>query len=91
VSPLLGRLEQAIHLAVVSLSVALQESLKVLAEKNGNQPGAWLDEVQELALLRATARLTDAGESDAASAAIAVVDVIFARMRAGYSRMEPGE
>jgi len=71
--------------AVVTLSVALEETLKALAEKNGNQAGSWLDEIEDLALLRAQARLTDAKEKDAASAAIAVVETIFARMRSGFS------
>ena len=66
-------------------SVALEETLKALAEKNGNQAGSWLDEIEDLALLRAQARLTDAKEKDAASAAIAVVETIFARMRSGFS------
>jgi len=34
---------------VVSLSVALEEVLKALAEKNNNQPGPWLEEVEDLA------------------------------------------
>jgi hypothetical protein len=33
----------ALGFAVVSLSVALEEVLKALAEKNNNQPGPWLD------------------------------------------------
>jgi hypothetical protein len=76
----------ALGFAVVSLSLALEEALKALAEKNGNQPGAWLDEVQDLALLRAKARFTDAKESGAAAAAITIVEVLFARMRSGFSR-----
>jgi hypothetical protein len=73
--------------AIISLRVALEETLKALAEKNGNQAGSWLDEVQDLALLRAHAHLTDAKQrdADAASAAIAVVEVIFERMRSGFS------
>jgi hypothetical protein len=43
---------------ILSLRMALEETLKALAEMNGNQVGEWLDEVQELALLRAKA-LTD--------------------------------
>jgi hypothetical protein len=70
---------------VVSLTLALEETLKALAEKNGNQPGSWLDDVQELALLRATARLTDRTEKDSANAAIRTVESIFERMRAGFS------
>ena len=47
--------------------------------------GAWLDEVQDLAMLRASGRLTNVTDKDAAAAAIAVVETIFARMRSGYS------
>lgn len=71
--------------AVVSLSLALEETLKALAEKNGNQPGSWLDEVQDLALLRAKARLSEANDGNAAAAAMGVVEVIFGRMRSGLS------
>ena len=70
---------------VVSLGLALEEALKALAEKNGNQAGAWLDEVEELALLRARARLSGAKDRDASAAAIAVVETIFARMKSGFS------
>ncbi len=75
----------ALGFTVVSLSLALEETLKALAEKNGNEAGSWLDEVQDLALLRAQARLADAKERDAASAAIGVVETIFARMRSGFT------
>ena len=75
----------ALGFTVLTLSVALEEALKALAEKNGNQPGAWLDEVQELAVLRAKARLTGAKDPDAATAALAIVESIFARLRSGYS------
>jgi membrane-bound lytic murein transglycosylase MltF len=75
----------ALGFTIVSLSVALEETLKALAEKNGNQPGPWLDEVEDLALLRAKSRFTDVQEKDAAAAAIAVIETIFARMRSGYS------
>lgn len=75
----------ALGFAVLTLRVALEEALKALAAKNGSQPGAWLDEVQDLAVLRAKARLTDAKDSDAAGAAIAIVEAIFARLRSGYS------
>jgi membrane-bound lytic murein transglycosylase MltF len=70
---------------IVSLSLALEEALKALAEKNGNQPGSWLDEVEELALLRAKARLSEASDTDAAAAAMSVVEVVFGRMRSGFS------
>jgi len=75
----------ALGFTVVAFNVALEESLKALAEKNGNRPGPWLDEVQELALLRARGRLTDAQEQDAAAAAIAAVESVFTRMRAGFA------
>ena len=65
--------------------LALEETLKALAEKNGNQPGAWLDELQELALLRANAHLTDMKERNAAAVAISVVEAMFERMRSGLS------
>jgi hypothetical protein len=74
----------ALGYTVVSLSVALEETLKALAEKNG-QDRFWLEEVQDLALLRAKARLTDATDKDAAAAAIAIVEAVFARMRSGLA------
>ena len=75
----------ALGFTVIALNIALEETLKALAEKNGNRAGPWLDEVQELALLRAGARLTDAQDRDAASAAVTAVEGIFARMRSGFS------
>ena len=75
----------ALGFTVVSLSVALEETLKSLAEKNGNQSGPWLDEVQDLALLRAKSRLADVQDRDAAAATIAVIETIFARIRSGYT------
>jgi Cu/Ag efflux pump CusA len=75
----------ALGFTVVSLSVALEEALKALADTNGSQAGSWLDEVEELALLRAKGRLAEAQQQDAAAAAIAVVEAIFARLRSGYS------
>jgi hypothetical protein len=44
----------ALGFTVIAVSVALEETLKALPEKNGNQPGQWLDEVQDIALLRAS-------------------------------------
>jgi hypothetical protein len=70
---------------VISLRLALEETLKALVEKNDNQAGTWLDEVQDLALLRAKAHLSDTQDKDVATAAIAVVEVIFERMRSGFS------
>ena len=76
----------ALGCAIISLRVALEETLKALAEKNGNQAGAWLDEVQEIALLRANAHLTETKKREAATAAIGVVEVIFGRLPSGLSR-----
>jgi len=45
----------ALGYTIISLRLALEETLKALAEKNDNQAGTWLDEVQDLALLRAKA------------------------------------
>ena len=70
---------------VVSLGLALEEALKALAEQNGKQAGAWLDEVEELAILRAQGHLADAHQKDAVATAIAAVKSIFARMRSGFS------
>jgi hypothetical protein len=75
----------ALGFTIVSLSVALEETLKALAEKNGNHEGSWLEEVQDLALLRAEAWLTDATDKDAAAAAIAVVEAVFARLPSGLA------
>ena len=75
----------ALGFTVVSLSVALEEVLKALAEKNNNQPGPWLDEVKDLAMLRARARLSQSSAVDATAAALAAVETIFDRMRSGYS------
>jgi hypothetical protein len=76
----------ALGYTVVSLSVALEETLKTLAEKNGNRAGQWLDELEELALLRARSKLANAGDPDGASAALAVLHEIFRRMRSGYDQ-----
>jgi hypothetical protein len=75
----------ALGFTVVAFNVALEEALKALAEKHGNRSGPWLDEVQELALLRARGRLTEAQDPDAAAAAIAAVESVFARMRSGFA------
>ena len=75
----------ALGFTVIALNIALEEALKSLAERNGNRAGPWLDEVQELALLRARGRLTDAQDQDAAAAAIAAVESVFTRMRAGLA------
>ena len=78
----------ALRFTIVALSIALEETLKALAEKNGNQPGQWLDEVQDISLLRAQAHLSErasAEEADVAKAALAVADHIFTRMKSGLS------
>lgn len=75
-------------LTVVALSIALEETLKVLADKHGGQMGQWLDEAQDLALLRGQAHLSEraaAGDADAAKAALAVAEHIFAKMRRSLS------
>jgi membrane-bound lytic murein transglycosylase MltF len=73
-----------LRLTLVSMGIALEESLKALAEKNGNQPGPWLDEVQDLALLRAKAHLAEhAAEQQAA--ALGAVELIFSRMKGAFS------
>ena len=74
----------ALGCTIISLRLALEETLKVLAEKNGNQAGTWLDEVQDLALLRAKAHLADTQDKDVATAAMAIVEVIFEQMRSGF-------
>ena len=74
-----------LNCTLISLRIAFEESLKALAEKNGNQPGTWLDEVQELALLRANAHLTEMKEREAAATAISIVEAIFERLRSGLS------
>jgi hypothetical protein len=76
----------ALGYTVVSLSIGLEETIKALAEHNGNRPGPWLDEVEELALLRARSKLADVGDRDAATAALAILNEIFRRMRSGYEQ-----
>ena len=43
---------RALGFTVVALSVALEETLKALAEKHGKQPGHWLDELEDVAPFR---------------------------------------
>ena len=69
---------------MVALSIALEETLKSLAGKNDNQAGQWLDVVQDLALLRAQAHLSERASAKV-KVALAVADHIFARMRSGLS------
>jgi hypothetical protein len=79
---------RALGFTVVALSVALEETLKALAEKNGNQPGPWLDELQDVALFRAQAHLSEraaANEADAAKAALAVAAHIFTKAKGSYT------
>ena len=74
---------------IVALSIALEETLKVLADKHVGQQREWLDEAQDLALLRARAHLSErAGPDDADStrAALAIAEHIFAKMRSSLSR-----
>ena len=70
------------------LSVALEETLKALAENHGKQPGEWLDELQDVTLFRAQAHLNDRAEpheADAAQAAIAVAAHIFTKTKNAYT------
>jgi hypothetical protein len=77
----------ALSFAVLVLSLALEEALKALAEKNGNQPGPWLDEIEELAILRAKGTVSErtrVEQEDAAmTAALDVARVIFDKARNG--------
>jgi hypothetical protein len=77
--------KNALSFAVLILSLALEEALKALAEKYGNQPGPWLDEIEELAILRAKGTVserTQVGQEDTAmSSALDVARVIFAKTR----------
>jgi hypothetical protein len=77
--------KQGLSLAVLILSLALEEALKALAEKNSNQPGPWLDEIEELAILRAKGTMSERAsvdEEDAAmTAAIDLARVIFTKAR----------
>jgi hypothetical protein len=76
---------------VIALSLALEEALDALAEKSGNVPGAWLDELEELALLRAKGAVMErvSIEKDAAAmaAALDIVKLLFTKSR---SQMSPG-
>ena len=79
---------RALGFSVVALSVALEETLKSLAEKNGSRSGPWLDELQDLALFRAQAHIAERAnpdEADAAKAALAVAAHIFEKTRNSYS------
>ena len=75
----------ALSFAVLILSLALEEALKALAEKNDNQPGPWLDEIEELAVLRAKGTVserTHVEQEDAAmTAAFEVARAIFTKTR----------
>jgi hypothetical protein len=84
---------RALGFTVLALNVALEETLKALAEKNGKQSGAWLDELQELALLRGQAHISDrptSNDADAARAALAVVEHIFEKTRRSYAEHNNG-
>jgi hypothetical protein len=75
----------ALSFSVLVLSLALEEALKALAEKNSNQPGPWLDEIEELAILRAKGTVSErtrVEQEDAAmTAAFDVARVIFDKAR----------
>ena len=58
---------RALGFTVVALSVALEEALKALAEKNGNRARPWLDELEDLALFRAQAHISSRASSDETS------------------------
>jgi hypothetical protein len=77
--------KNALSFAVLILSLALEEALKALAEKYGNQPGPWLDEIEELAILRAKGTVSERAqveqEDTAMSSALDVARVIFAKTR----------
>jgi Cu/Ag efflux pump CusA len=78
---------RALGFTILALNVALEETLKALAEKNGNRSGSWLEELQELALLRGQAHISEratADDTDAAKAALAVVAHIFAKTNRAY-------
>ena len=62
-----------------------RRDLESARRKERQSTGAWLDELQEFALLRANAHLTGMKERNAATAAISAVEVIFERMRSGLS------
>jgi hypothetical protein len=85
----------ALSFAVLVLSLALEEALKALAEKNGNQPGPWLDEIEELAVLRAKGTVTERTlveqEEAAMAAALDVAKVIFAKQRNALPGVRVGE
>jgi hypothetical protein len=73
---------RALGFTILALNVALEETLKALAEKNGNRSGSWLEELQELALLRGRVHISEratADDTDAAKTALAVVAHIFAK------------
>jgi hypothetical protein len=73
--------------AVIALGIALEEALKALAGKNESRAGPWLDEVQDLALLRARAvvveRASVAHDNETVTAALNVAEVIFSKIRTG--------
>jgi hypothetical protein len=78
---------KVLGLTVVALSIALEETLKVFADRHRSD-SQWLDEAQDLALLRAQAHVTErAGPDggDVARMALAVVEHIFTKMRNSVS------
>jgi hypothetical protein len=78
---------RALGFTVVALSIALEESLKLLAEKHDKRSGPWLDELQDLSLFRAQAHISEranSDEMDTVKAALAVAAHIFENTRSGY-------
>ena len=79
---------RALGFTVMALSVALEETLKALAEKHGSQAGQWLDELQDVVLFRAQAHISEragSDETDAAKAALAVSAHIFQKAKDSYT------
>jgi hypothetical protein len=80
--------QEVLGFTVIALSIALEETLKVLADKNGGHWRERLDEAQDLALLRARAHLSERagpGGVDTTRAALAIAEHIFAKMRSSLS------
>lgn len=76
----------ALRSTVIVLSIALEETLKALAtqkqDQAQDQSGAWLDEVQDLALLRGKAVLLERSGGEGDATALQITEAIFAKMRA---------
>jgi len=80
---------------VIALGLALEETLNALAGKNGNAAGPWLDELEDLALLRArgalTERLSAEQEASAMNSALEIAKVIFTKIRSDLSGADRGQ